>query len=179
MWRPLDEFMNVETEAERAARASKIRQQYIDTYGLDTSTTDRYAPTRRTIPHRFDWDTAPLEVFEEREWVCRVFPYRCPDPCPGCGYTPLRAPVWALRGHPTFGLGGKLYRIVSVGSTNRYAPRGLHNEDVVVCELVQDEPWMFPQIPASKDEILQALNGLNALPQFRARELENAIVAIA
>lgn len=117
-----------------------------------------------------------LSDFPSREWVCRAFPWRSDRPCPACGFTPWHAPVWANHGR-VFGLAGQAFRIVSVGSTNRHAPNGLHSEDYVHAELIS-EAWSFPQLPAGVDEVGKALKQLFALPTFRVPELANAILSV-
>ena len=82
-----------------------------------------------------------------------------------------------MRHGARFAVGGKTYRIVSVGSTNRHSPNGLHNEDTVIVESVKADPWEFPSMPAQVPDVAQALRTLFALPKFRVPELKGAIHA--
>lgn len=116
----------------------------------------------------------PLESYPAREWVCMVFPWRHERPCPGCGYVPRGKPAWADF-KVKFALGGKTYRIVSIGSTNRFAPRQMHQEDFLICELISSESWSLPAAPATRDEVGKALDVLDRMPRFRAHELEGAL----
>lgn len=118
-----------------------------------------------------------LSTFPAREWACRAFPRRSARSCPGCGYTPWPRLPWVAHG-ATFAVDGKAYRIVSVGSTNRYSPSGLHFEDIVVAEPVSAGRWSLPELPATVDEVGDALNALNGLPKFRMPELDSALVAV-
>lgn len=125
--------------------------------------------------HEHD-DDFPLWSYPANEWACRAFPYRSDRPCPGCGYVPARAPGWAVHG-VVFGLRGKTYRVVSVGSTSRHSPQGLHYEDTVVAELVSGERWSLPEMPAAVEDVSRALRVLfDDLPRFRRPELERALV---
>lgn len=105
--------------------------------------------------------------------ICRAQPLRSEAPCPRCGYLAAGKPPWADIG-ASFALAGSRYRIVSVGSTNRYAPRGLHFEDTVLCERVDDERWAFPKAPCPVSDIQVALTALFELPHFRPHELSAA-----
>jgi hypothetical protein len=123
-------------------------------------------------------DDCPLWIFAEREWVCRAFPWRNAQSCPSCGYVPKRLPA-AFKHGAVFGLRGACYRVVSVGSTNRYSPNGLHSEDYLRCELVKEVPWALPTLPATKGDVSAALDVLfNDLPMFRWMELEGALLAV-
>lgn len=116
-------------------------------------------------------------TFSQRQYadddVCRAQPLRGPTPCPRCGYVSVKAPAWADFG-VTFALAGLRYRIVSVGSTNRHAPRGLHFEDLVRVERVEQGPWALPQMPSPVSDVASALTSLFALPKFRPCELVGA-----
>lgn len=105
--------------------------------------------------------------------ICRAQDLRSEAPCPRCGYVSATKPAWAEIG-VTFGLGGKRYRIVAIGSTNGFAPRYLHFEDTVSCQPIDDEPWQLPDAPCPKADVGVALRGLFGLPTFRAKDLESA-----
>lgn len=107
----------------------------------------------------------------EDDDICRTQPSRG-GPCPRCGYVSEKAPAWADFG-VTFALGASRYRIVSVGSTNKYAPRGLHFEDLIICELVT-EKWSFPDVPCLVSDVQDALLAMNKLPHFRPGDLQPA-----
>lgn len=106
--------------------------------------------------------------------ICRSFPQRSDTPCPRCSYIPAKAPAWADHG-VTFALNGIRYRIVSVGSTNRYAPRGLHFEDTILAERLDSSHWELPATPCPTSDVKAALDRLFALPHFRPHELASAI----
>lgn len=124
------------------------------------------------------FDEFPLWLFPAREWVCRAFPSRSSRACPGCGYVPATVPSNITFG-VVFGLKGSTYRVVSVGSTNRYS-NGHHFEDYVTAELVKAEPWSLPDCPASVADVASALHVLfHDLPKFRSFELADAMVSIS
>jgi hypothetical protein len=104
--------------------------------------------------------------------VCRAQPSRSALPCPRCGYVSAKAPAWADFG-VTFALAGARYRIVSVGSTNRHAPRGLHYEDLIIVEPVSKR-WAFPETPCWVADVGAALRDLFMSQRFRPHELAAA-----
>lgn len=121
------------------------------------------------------FDLRPLETFPSREWVCLAFPRRHERPCPRCGYVPAAVPPWATFG-AKFGLNKTVYRIVTVGSTNRHSPQQIHTEDFVTCEPVGDDPWSLPPAPALVSDVAAALDVLfKKMPRFRALELTRAV----
>lgn len=125
------------------------------------------------------FDEFPLWSFPSYEWVCRAFPSRSSRACPGCGYVPSTVPS-AFTFGTVFGLKGSTYRVVSVGSTNRYSPRGQHFEDYVTAELVKAEPWSLPDCPAPVADVASALHVLfHDLPKFRSFELADALVTVS
>lgn len=107
--------------------------------------------------------------------ICRAHDDRTSDPCPRCSYIPAKAPAWATHG-VTFAINGKAYRIVSVGSTNRYAPGHLHFEDTILAEPLS-EHWSLPNAPCPVSDFKTALDSLFGLPSFRPHELSNALVS--
>jgi len=109
--------------------------------------------------------------------ICRAQPLRGDTPCPRCGYVSAGAPSWADHG-VTFALNGTRYRIVSVGSTNRYAPRHLHFEDIIGAERLDSAHWELPAAPCPTSDVKAALGNLFALPHFRAHELAAAIRSV-
>lgn len=119
-----------------------------------------------------------LASYPSREWVCRAFPWRSSRACPGCGYVPANVPNTITFG-TVFGLQGKTWRVISIGSTNRFSPNRLHSEDYAVCQLVSAEPWKFPEVPAPVFDVERALQGLFKMPTFRSFELANAMVSIS
>jgi len=119
-----------------------------------------------------DWH---LALFPAREWVCRAFPWRSVRPCPSCKFVPRPAPAWAVHG-AVFGLDGAAYRIVSVGSSGRRSPNGLHSEAFIITEPVSSEKWSLPELPATCNDVAQALHVLfNDLPRFWIPDLERAL----
>ena len=121
-----------------------------------------------------DCEPFDLASFPAGQWVCRAFPRRSARPCPSCGYTPWILPEWVAPGK-CFGFAGKCYRVVSVGSTNRYS-NGFHFEDRVTAELLRGEKWRFPALPASINDVEAALKNLFQLPTFGRLDLEKVIV---
>ncbi len=116
-----------------------------------------------------------LSEFSEDEWVCRAFPRRCDRPCPWCKYTPSSMPAWVQHG-TSFALEGQSYRVVSVGCTNSFSPRGLHFEDFVIAELLSDGPWSLPSMPATTGDVSKSLDILfKELPRFRVSAMEKAL----
>ena len=115
-----------------------------------------------------------LSDFPAHEWVCRAFPLRSDKSCPWCKYAPRTAPTWAQHG-VAFALDGRSYRVVSVGSTNRYS-NGLHFEDMICAELLSAEPWSLPEPPAAVADVSRALDVLfKELPRFRPADMERAL----
>jgi hypothetical protein len=104
--------------------------------------------------------------------LCRVAPLYPESPCPGCGYVSQKKPEWADDG-VTFALDGKRYRIVAIGSTNRFAPRQMHYECWIYCEPVEDR-WLLPNSPCFVDAVGSALCDFFKLPAFRSHELVGA-----
>ncbi len=115
------------------------------------------------------WDG--FSAARARDEACRMF-NEYNTPCPSCGYTATRKPAWADFG-VTFALAGVRYRIVSIGSTNRYAPRHAHFEDSVHCEPVEKH-WGLPAAPCPVADMETALDALFRLPTFRPHELAGA-----
>lgn len=124
------------------------------------------------------FDDVPLVHFPSREWVCRAFPRRSLEACPVCHYVPAFLPPSVVHG-AIFALRGTVYRVVSVGSTNRHSPSGLHFEDFATCEAVSSEPWKFPALPAPTVDVSAALHVLfNGLPKFRRFDFNRALFSI-
>ena len=119
-----------------------------------------------------------LSTFPVREWPCVAFPWRSDRACPGCGYVPRKAPAWATH-KAVFCLNGKAFRIVSVGSTNRYSNNRLHSEDFITAEPISAAPWALPDLPAPIADVASALTVLfKELPRFRAVDLEKALYCL-
>ena len=116
---------------------------------------------------------AEADVSDEQDDICRAHPQRCDEPCPRCSYIPTKAPDWAVY-KATFAVNGTRYRIVSVGSTNRYS-NGLHFEDTVLAERIDSTHWELPAAPCPTSDIKSALDDLFALPRFRASDLASAL----
>jgi hypothetical protein len=132
-------------------------------------------------PHGRGEDAPHLLLYPLCEWVCRSFPYRSPRPCPACGVVPRRTPAWAVHG-ATFGLNGRAYRVITVGSSNSRTRRvhheggGLHTEDFVRAELVTSAEWSLSQLPAACDDVVRSLRVLfDELPRFWADDLSRAL----
>jgi hypothetical protein len=119
----------------------------------------------------------PLWSFPSREWSCRAFPRRSLRACPGCGYVPSKVPE-SIKHGAVFALGGLIYRVIAVGSTNHYS-NGLHYEDYAIGEVTASAaPWEFPDCPTPVADVYQALRKLGELPKFRTADLERALVLL-
>jgi predicted RNA-binding Zn-ribbon protein involved in translation (DUF1610 family) len=79
-----------------------------------------------------------------------------------------------------FGLDGRLYRVVSVGSTNRRTRLHETFEPMVHAEPMDASPWRgLPDAPATKSDVGAALQQLFALPVFFHDDLARAIRLVA
>jgi hypothetical protein len=103
--------------------------------------------------------------------------------CPKCGYRRERLPEWVKHG-VVFAFQGALYRVVSVGSTNKpheahpWAHRS-HFRDYVIAERVGEEWEGLPACPATKADVGAALANLYKLPKFEIADMRRAIRRVA
>ena len=97
-----------------------------------------------------------------------------PEPCANCGYHRRQLPAWARHG-AVFAVGGRAYRIVSVGTTNRGVSGGRHLRDVVRAEPIAGDRWGLPDAPCPTRDVASALDQLFGLPEFTVEEIERAI----
>jgi hypothetical protein len=120
-------------------------------------------------------DAATVGHTPDPDDICRGHPDRTNEPCRRCGYVPAALPDWATHG-AVFAVDGAAYRVVATGSTNRYAPRGLHFEETVSCERIGQGHWELPEAPCPAADVRDALGNLLRMPVFRAQDLTRALV---
>ena len=97
-----------------------------------------------------------------------------PESCSNCGYLRLVMPRWVKFG-AIFALYGRVYRVVTVGTTNRGVASGRHVRETVHAEVTTEAAWRLPNAPCLVVEVAAALADLQRLPTFYVEDLERAI----
>lgn len=115
------------------------------------------------------------EVFPIAYEACRQHGDRADAPCPGCGFLRVELPAWCVY-RAVFALDGKLWRVVSIGSTNRSTHGNMHFQPIASAEEVSGEAWPgLPAAPATKADVGASMRQLFALPSFSSQQLQRAI----
>jgi len=95
--------------------------------------------------------------------------------CAACDWTRETLPEWVTYGS-VFGLDGRVYRVIAIGSTNRHAPGNAHFDPHVTCEEVTTaDPWSLPPPGTRISDFAARVADFRRLPRFYATDLRRAV----
>ena len=68
-----------------------------------------------------------------------------------------------------------MYRILTIGSTNRGTRMNLHFYDTAHAQEINEPTWRLPDAPCAVEDVSTALKSLFQCPEFDGRQLRRAV----
>lgn len=83
-------------------------------------------------------------------------------------------PAWVKHG-AIFALRGKVYRIISIASTNGRVANHLHFDDYIIAGPTRGPKWSLPKEGSTVASLAESLRELHENPKFFVEDLDGAI----